>query len=43
MDKSTAQSTVLGVLIVGGAVVIYDSYKKTGKAAPPFWLFSAPC
>ncbi len=34
MSPQTAQQTVLAVVLVGGAVVIWDNIKKTGKASP---------
>jgi hypothetical protein len=34
MSEQTAQSTVLAVVLVGGAVVVWDNIKKTGKASP---------
>lgn len=34
MSEATAQSTVLAVVIVAGAVVAWDNIKKTGKASP---------
>lgn len=34
MSESTASSTVLGVILVAGAVVVWDNIKKTGKATP---------
>lgn len=34
MDKAAAQSTVLGVLLVSGAVIGWDNIKKNGKASP---------
>ncbi len=34
MNEAAAQRTVLAVVIVGGAVVVWDNIKKTGKASP---------
>ena len=34
MSEATAQKTVLAVALVGGAVVVWDNIKKTGKASP---------
>lgn len=34
MSESSAQSTVLGVILVVGAVVAWDNIKKRGKATP---------
>lgn len=34
MSQSTAQNIVLGTILVVGAVVAWDSIKKTGKATP---------
>lgn len=34
MSESSAQSAVLGVIIVAGAVVVWDNIKRTGKATP---------
>lgn len=34
MSPAAAQQAVLAVVLVGGAVVAWDSIKKTGKASP---------
>ena len=34
MSEASAQKAVLGVLLVTGAVVVWDNIKKTGKATP---------
>jgi membrane-associated phospholipid phosphatase len=34
VSADTAQSTVLGVILVVGAVVAWDNIKRTGKATP---------
>lgn len=34
MAEQTAQRTVLAVVLVGGAVIVWDNIKKTGKASP---------
>lgn len=34
MGEATAQQIVLAVVLVGGAVVVWDSIKHTGKASP---------
>jgi len=35
MSEAQAQKAVLGVVLVAGAVVVWDSIKKTGRATPP--------
>ena len=34
MSEGTAQQTVLAVVLVTGAVIVWDNIKKTGKASP---------
>lgn len=34
MDQAAAQQTVLFVLVVAGAVIVYDNIKTTGTATP---------
>jgi len=34
MGEAQAQQIVLGVVIVSGAILVYDNIKKTGKASP---------
>lgn len=34
MGEAAAQRTVLAVVLVGGAVVVWDNIKRTGKASP---------
>ena len=34
MSEASAQRAVLGVVLVTGAVVVWDNIKKTGKATP---------